>query len=506
MKKIIKNIRKHIIKYILRIIIKHGESYVLNRFLYIFPKERYRMLFMLMQKGYLDLAYMHINNYAPKEHEKALIERIVSMQEIAKNGLKWSQYKMERVETISVLFVVHNSLPFDKAGYALKTHLTVKNLQNIGCDISVVTRAGYPWDLKKHRTDSAKAKNHMIDGVEYGRLDDEKKLFKKGADFDYINYYATELVKNIKKSKITILHAHSNYLNGLAAIRAAKISSIPVVYEMRGLWYLTRITLDERYEHYGMCTYEQQMEMAAATMAHKVVTISQSLRELLLSWGIDDDKIEVIPNSVDTIFFAPQQKNMRLIEKYQLVDKIVLGFVGSLTGYEGLKELVLAANELYTEGHDNIVLFIVGEGREGEALKDMANTKNIIFTGRVAFEEVKAYYSVFDICPLPRNNFEVCQYVPPLKILEAMAMQKAVIVSDINPLLEIIEDGVNGLVCQANNVNSLKSKILELSSDKIAREYLATNARDWVVQNRTKENIALQYKKLYGSFKDDTSF
>jgi len=497
-----KSIRRYVVKYILRKIIQYGLFNTLNLFLYIFPKERYRTLFVLMQKGYLNIAYENLNNFIPKEHEKGLIERILSMREIGQNGLEWSKNKFEPIKNISVLFVVHNSLPFDKTGYAIRTHRTVKNLHIDEYAIKVVTRAGYPWDLQKHRDNPNQKKLQIIDGVEYNRLDDTYKLFKKGSDLDYISHYSNMLLEKSKENKSTILHAHSNYLNGLSAIKAAQTLQIPVVYEMRGLWYLTRVTLDKRYKHQGMYSYEKQMEKTAAFSANKVIVLSESSKQLLLSWGIKDNKIEIIPNSVDVALFKPKEKSQILIDKYQLENKIVLGFVGSLTGYEGLKELVKSVNELNKEGYDNIVLMIVGEGREEKTLKNITKTKNIIFTGRVAYEEVQNYYSVFDICPFPRNNFEVCQYVPPLKILEAMAMRKAIIVSDMNPLLEIIEDNINGLVCKSNDIKSLKLKILQLSLNKNMRERLANNAHVWVIKNRNKENITMQYKKLYNSFKE----
>jgi len=422
------------------------------------------------------------------------------MQKIRSKGVHIKDIDKKPIADSSVLFAVHNSLPYDKSGYAIRTHSIVSHLHENNLSIVVATRAGYPWDLHKHKQSPQNHKTDMISGIQYVRLEDTKKTFKQGSDYKYIITYAKELIRIAKQSNSTIIHGHSNYLNGLASIKAANTLGLPSIYEIRGLWHITRLTLDHHYKEGGMFEYEQQMEKAAALHADAVVTISQSLKTLITSWGVDETKIHVIPNAVNTTLFQPTRKDEKLLEKYNLKDKTIIGFIGSLTGYEGLEQLVLAVNSLLKE-NINIALIIVGDGRNKTHLESLTSSPNVIFTGRVPFEEVKAYYTLFDICPFPRNDFEVCHYVPPLKILEAMAMQKAIIVSDVPPLLEIIEDHTNGLICKANDVDSLKASILTLLYDDNLKAKLAQNAYSWVNKNRTWDLMIHKYIALYNSFK-----
>jgi glycosyltransferase involved in cell wall biosynthesis len=451
-----------------------------------------------MNIGYLDLASNIIKNHSPQKWELPLINRINSMIEIRNSGLVIKKEEKNSIKKISVLFAVHNSLPYDRAGYAVRTQMIARNLKEKGVEIVVTTRAGYPWDLLKHRG-LAKKDSNIIDNIKYLQILDKNKQFKKDSDLKYVKIYAEGLVKHAQDNNITILHGHSNYLNGLATIQASNQLKIPSIYEIRGLWYLTRLTLDFKYRDAGMFAYEEEMEKGVAKGADAVVTISNALKELIVSWGIDEKKIYVIPNAVDITLFAEKSPNRELINKYRLDGKVVIGYVGSLTGYEGLKELILAVDELILKKID-IALIVVGDGREREKLQKLAKSKDIIFTGRVPFEEVAEYYSIFDICPFPRNNYEVCQYVPPLKILEAMAMKKAIIISDVAPLLEIIEDGENGLVCKANSVESLKESILKLYYNKEMRKELGQKAHSWVLKNRTWDKISQKYINLYSKF------
>ncbi len=81
-------------------------------------------------------------------------------------------------------------------------------------------------------------------------------------------------------------------------------------------------------------------------------------------------------------------------------------------------------------------------------------------------------------------------------------MKKAVIVSDVAPLLEIVEDGINGLVCKADNMESLKSSILRLYQDVSLCETLGKKGRNWVEANRSGNDISEKYIKLYNSFRE----
>jgi len=500
MKKALKIVRNYIGKYLLKILVKLKKFNLFPLFIKIFPKEIYRASSQLMRRGYLDLSYEIVKNYTPKQHEIHIVERIISMYKIKNDGLPIRQKQKSSIEKINVLFAVHNSFPYDKAGYAIRTHSIVTNLISNGTKAIVATRAGYPWDLQKHRDLDSSIKENEIDGVKYLRLSDDNKTFKKGSDFNYIKTYSDELVKTVKEYGTTILHAHSNYLNALSAINASNELGIPSIYEIRGLWHVTKLTKDQNYKYNGMFEYEQEMVKGAAISADAVVTISQALKDLIVSWGIDSKKITVIPNAVDISLFNPQPKLNSLVEKYHLKNKITIGFIGSLTAYEGLEYLISAVEDLINDGY-NLSLLIVGDGDEKKKLESLTTSQQIIFTGRVSHADVEKYYSIFDICIYPRNNYDVCRYVPPLKPLEAMAMKKAVIVSDVAPLLEIIEDKKNGLVCKADDKESLKETIKLLYNDIGLREELAINGYNWVKEYRSWDLIVKKYIKLYNSFK-----
>ena len=232
------------------------------------------------------------------------------------------------------------------------------------------------------------------------------------------------------------------------------------------------------------------------------MTLSQAMKALIVSWGIDGDKVHVIPNAVDAQRFQPQPVDVVLREQWPVTGFIV-GFIGSITTYEGLQDLVVAIKLLRAQGVE-ISLVIAGSGPyESELRKIIRNCDFIYYAGAIPHRDVQHWYSSFDCCAYPRKNDVVCRYVPPMKVLEAMAMGKPVVVSDLAPLTEMVENKVTGLVCEPNNAESLADCLKALMDDGLASQ-LASSGRAWVENHRTWEQNSQRYLDMYSKLSDKT--
>lgn len=446
---------------------------------------------------------------ALENKEKLLIKQnnLEAAQEIYHRALELESHNSHSTTLVTrfnnrVLFALHSSFPYGHAGYCTRSHSIIATLVNHGVDIVAATRLGYPWCEKKHQ-DKPKIKQDEIDNIKYVRCltpGDAERQISTSKYPEYIETYANELIKLAKNHQASIIHSSSNYVNGLAAALAAHKIGISSIYEVRGLWYLTRAAKDPNYENSDAYHLDKEMEFKAVNAADAVVTISEALREEIISWGIKSDKVTVVPNSVNLARFQPLACDRQLKWELGVEGRFVVGFIGSITIYEGLDLLIKAIANLVEQGI-KISLVIVGDGPELEKLKLIAEStsvsEQIIFTGRVPFTEVNRYYSIFDVCPLPRKSYEVCRLVPPLKPLEIMAMNKPVIVSNLPVLQEIVEDGKNGLVCQADDIDSLQQTLMSLYSDPEKKEKLGKAGQDWVEIHRSWDRVSQTYLQLY---------
>jgi len=252
-----------------------------------------------------------------------------------------------------------------------------------------------------------------------------------------------------------------------------------------------------------------KMESEACKHADAVLTITHALKDLMVSRGVDESKITVVPNCVHTDQFTPfESRDLELAEKLGFEkDEVVIGYVGSVVNYEGLDDLLHAITGLRDRGVIRFRMLLVGDGVFFPVLKDLIKELSlesiVTCTGRVPHSEVKKYYSLIDITPFPRKPFLVCEAVSPLKPFESMASGKAVVVSSCAALTEIVDDGCTGLVFEKGNVESLTDTLEKLIKDEGLRVKLGKQGREWVCENRDWEVSAGKIGGVYESFNKD---
>lgn len=398
-----------------------------------------------------------------------------------------------------VLLGLSSSFPVSHAGYTVRSHAIATQLLQHGVDLSVYTKPGYPWNNIENSNYNSLF--DIVDSVTYHRMPFKVPPFIN--HFEIYRPIAMEQWKQcMKKTGANIVHTASNYENALSAIDAANSLGIKSIYEYRGMWHYT---LDSKITWFHALEDFQKYhdyELEAGHKADAVFAISEALKEDLIQEGIAAEKIFILPNAVETKRFTAQAPDMELKKALNLEGKTVVGFIGSLTPYEGLEYLMDAVLELNAKGKD-VALVIVGSGAHG--YRDMLEAHHkvrgahpsIIFTGRVPYEEVQRYYSIMDIMPFARIKAKVCQCVPPLKPLEAMAMNKAVIVSDVAALQEMVIPEQTGLVCKASNVASLTKQLDRLVSNPSLVQELTKNAKVWVHEHRDWYNVCKRILKVY---------
>lgn len=396
------------------------------------------------------------------------------------------------------LYCVHNSLPHHSAGYATRTQGLLSSLRAHGWDVTGVTRLGYPQDMPGFQ-DTKESAVH-VDGVDYLRLSDSQILEPKNPLQRYVSRYAASLTELAEQQRPFVLHAASNHWNGLSVVEAGRALGVPSIYEVRGLWEVTRASRNPELAESDMFRFMSRMETDAARGATRVLAITGALRDELIRRGVDEEKITLVPNGVDTARFVPRERNMRLARELGLEGRVVIGYVGSILNYEGIDLMLDSAARLRRE-RDDVAFLFVGDGAElGEYQQrvieeDLGDT--VVFTGRVPHEDVEDYYSIIDIAPFPRMPLPVCEMVSPLKPFEAMAMGKAVVVSDVAALAEIVKDGRTGLIHRKGEAESLTRTLRMLVDDPGLRGRLADEGLAWVRHHRDWRSLAPLVSGIY---------
>jgi len=147
-------------------------------------------------------------------------------------------------------------------------------------------------------------------------------------------------------------------------------------------------------------------------------------------------------------------------------------------------------------------LLLVGDGRDRDALVEQArrlglDDGTLVMPGRVPNDEIAHYYSLIDAFVVPRTADRVSSLVTPLKPFEAMAMERALVVSDLPPLREIVTPGETGLLFRPQDAADLAAVLEGLLDDEALRVRLGRQAREWVTAERTWAQNGQRYRTLY---------
>lgn len=431
-----------------------------------------------------------------------LLERARQEAQLLRQGypLPAARPRARRSSERRAIYHLSQSLPHHSSGYSIRSHWMLRHLAARGWEMTAVTRFGYPADRSDQAGKAASPAALEIDGVSYRFRPDEQGF--RGPVADYIARAGRELASRGPELRPSLIHAASNFQVGLAAAAAARTLAVPFVYEVRGLWHLTRTSKEPEYDgsdHYRM---SERLEVEAAQAADHVFVITCAVMDLLAERGVAREKMSLLPNAVDPIEFAPRPREDRLAARLGLTGKVVIGTVGTFKHYEGLALLLDAAAAMRRSlGGDRFRLLLVGDGPEMDALTALRARLGleqvVVMTGRVPHDEVARYYALIDIAAYPRTGARVCHFVSPLKPLESMAMAKAVVVSDVKAQAEMVEEGVTGLIVPADDARALERALARLVSDAALRHELGARARAWAAAHRSWPAIAATVTDVY---------
>ena len=316
-----------------------------------------------------------------------------------------------------------------------------------------------------------------------------------------LRYFFEEL-RILAREKPDVLFLRSELYN-FSANLAARLCGIPVVLEA---------DCPTAYEHRHMSGKDkfrlplipEWIERWNWSRSHAIIAISTILKDYLVRKGVPDSKITVIPNGADPDKFKPGLNGEGLRNKCGYQDKVVIGWIGSLFGWEGLDKLLeMARNILETRA--NVAFLFVGGGKNKEVMEATFDSKDIgtrvILTGTVPYDDVPEYLDAMDIviAPYPKLEF---WYPSSMKVFEYMSSQKAVVASAVGQLCEIIEDGVNGCLFDPDDMEAFMQKVVRLVDNPDLRNRIAINARDTVLKKYTWVKHAEEMEKIFQKISD----
>ena len=221
---------------------------------------------------------------------------------------------------------------------------------------------------------------------------------------------------------------------------------------------------------------QDELRRLSSSIAHLVV-VSNSIDQKVESEGRGGVPRSLIYNGVDLVRYDHQEPCCTLREEYGMEpDAPIVGVVGRLELEKGHPTL-LEAWPLVLAEVPKAYLLIVGEGSRLDALhqivREQGIERHVIFTGRR--DDIPAVTAAFDVAVLP--SYREAQ---GLTILEAMALSRPVVASNVGGIPEMVVDGVTGLLVPPHDPPALAAAIVRLLLDHQLADMVARAGHDLV--------------------------
>ena len=361
-------------------------------------------------------------------------------------------------------------------GSTIKAERLMEALENEGHEIKIY------WRKKQPISGEAERSHPSIRDI-------LKKIFSKyvhDMKLFLVNFkYIFEEYKILKQEAPDLLIARMD-LYVFSALLVSKLLKIPMINEADAPCVYEALEFHK--EFWSIPKLPAFLEKSNLKQSELNICVSQTAKEYFLNYGIQDNKVKVITNGADVNKFHKDINSSKVVEKYDLKDKIIIGFVGSFHIWHGVENLINIIKNVLSKNTEVVFLLVGQGGPMKSSLEGFIKTeklfKNVYMAGYIPPSEIPNYISAMDIvvAPYPKLKFF---YYSPVKIFEYMACQKPVLTTNIGQISEIITDGENGVLCKPDDSDELLNKLLQLIVDREKRKKIGLNARKTIVDSHT---------------------
>ncbi|MBA47146.1 MAG: glycosyltransferase WbuB [Dehalococcoidia bacterium] len=269
------------------------------------------------------------------------------------------------------------------------------------------------------------------------------------------------------KSFDIIISTSPQFFTTISGYFVSLIRKKPWVFELRDIWSDSLSAVGYKYNI--LIRSVRFLEKFFYKRARLIVPVTNNFKKILINLGINKKKIKVITNGINLSKFSPIPKNKDLILKYNLENKFVLGYIGTLGMAHSIETLLDAIKSLERDYGNEISMIIVGEGANKEFLLshlERLKIRNVHFIDRVSHEEIIKYWSIIDTSIIHLKNVEEFHSVIPSKLFESVAMGKPILLGLKGETAEIVLSKDVGVLFEPEDSKDLKEKIVYFFENK----------------------------------------
>lgn len=332
----------------------------------------------------------------------------------------------------------------------------------------------------------------------------DSSFFQEGTDYFHFSEIHTNYLKRAEayvlwlKDKLNnhgiIEMAHFRDIwSGMALLNEQRVMG--TMFEVNGF---PSIELPYRYPHLSnrMLKKIQELEYDCLVKSDMIICPSESIKKLILEYGIDAETVKVVPNGATLMSAYKRPKHVP--ERY-------LVYFGALQSWQGFDVLLKAFYQLRDFEDLYLVICSSQPVKFTKNYKKLADKLGVADRLRWHYELDKEQLAAviqhadLSVAPLKETARNIRQGCSPLKIFESMANLTTVVASDIPAVREIIDDGVNGRLVRPDRPAELARVIRYLLDNPAVNERLAKNGYKKLKENYQWKSLQQKLIEVYNN-------
>lgn len=351
-----------------------------------------------------------------------------------------------------------------------------KSMQAAGVDVTVLTGRWFRGTRRREEVEGVPVIRHQTLWEFFGI-----RGLRKFGGYLYIVTLAAHILRH--RRQYDVLHVHGLNYHTYATVKAAKLAHRPVLVKVANSGPASDVLKMKQGEQLALARYM----LPTALAADRFVALNPTIVDELTAAGVPRSSIVHIPNGIDLTSTATMEQTSSTGSSRIL-------FVGRLHPQKNLQTLIQAVAKIHAERPGELSVSLIGEGPARPDLEDLIRGLGLhdVVDMPGEADNVSPHLLDADIFVLPSHAEGMSN-----ALLEAMAHQLPVVVSDIPGNRDVVTDGVDGLTFDPQSADDLASKLLTLVTDPELRQRLGCAARQVVMSTYDLEIVRDRYIEIY---------
>jgi len=361
---------------------------------------------------------------------------------------------------LRILFLSDNFYPEMNAP-ANRTYEHCREWVKLGADVTVITcvpnfPAGKVFAGYKNKL----FQSEYIDGIKVIRvwsyITANEGTLKRIVD--YVSFAIMGFLSSLFVKTDIIIATSPQFFTAIAGRMASFFKRKSWIMEVRDIWPESIVAVGAMKKSKAISLLEKA-EKHLYKSASKIVVVTNSFKQNIISKGIGSEKIYVIKNGVFIEKFKPISKDSNLLSNLNLENKFIVAYFGT-HGMAHKLDFILKCAKVIND--PDIHFLFIGDGAEREnllRLKKELSLDNVTMLYSVPKDEIQNYISIIDVALVNLKKSDTFKSVIPSKIFENAAMQKPILLGVEGESKDLVESYHAGVCFEPENETDFINKL-----------------------------------------------